>query len=161
MSLTELTNKLAKEFDECLETILALPEQQQQQQNKEGQEKGLNEQLAGLRYTFLQLESQLKNMKTKALQDKELSLKEMNRLLKRDIEIKKRAIETYVTKLDEWDKEIPILIEQSNRAMASRLNGYDFDSDIATPPAQTTNDVQQQNDDDDDDDDEDVEFEEV
>lgn len=45
--------------------------------------------------------------------------------------------------------------------MASRLNGYDFDSDIATPPAQTTNDVQQQNDDDDDDDDEDVEFEEV
>ncbi|KAG1168592.1 hypothetical protein G6F70_001012 [Rhizopus microsporus] len=154
MSLTELTNKLAKEFDECLETILALPEQQQQQQNKEGQEKGL-------RYTFLQLESQLKNMKTKALQDKELSLKEMNRLLKRDIEIKKRAIETYVTKLDEWDKEIPILIEQSNRAMASRLNGYDFDSDIATPPAQTTNDVQQQNDDDDDDDDEDVEFEEV
>ncbi|CAO3669890.1 unnamed protein product [Rhizopus microsporus] len=80
MSLTELTNKLAKEFDECLETILALPEQQQQQQNKEGQEKGLNEQLAGLRYTFLQLESQLKNMKTKALQDKELSLKEVSKI---------------------------------------------------------------------------------
>lgn len=39
MSLTELTNKLAKEFDECLETILALPEQQQQNKD-EGQEKG-------------------------------------------------------------------------------------------------------------------------
>ncbi|CEJ02584.1 hypothetical protein RMCBS344292_16585 [Rhizopus microsporus] len=76
MSLTELTNKLAKEFDECLETILALPEQQQQNKD-EGQEKGLNEQVASLRYTFLQLESQLKNMKTKSLQDKELSLKEI------------------------------------------------------------------------------------
>lgn len=83
-------------------------------------------------------------------------------MLKHDIEIKKRAIETYVTKLEEWDKEIPMLIEQSNRAVASRLNGYDFDSDITTPPAQTTNDVQQQNDDDDDDDDDEgVEFEEV
>ncbi|PHZ17344.1 uncharacterized protein RHIMIDRAFT_6372 [Rhizopus microsporus ATCC 52813] len=161
MSLTELTNKLAKEFDECLETILALPEQQQENKD-EGQEKGLNEQVAGLRYTFLQLESQLKNMRTKTLQDKELSLKEINRLLKRDIEIKKRAIETYVAKLEEWDKEIPTLIEQSNRAVASRLNGYDFDSDITTPPPQTTNDAQQQNDDDDDDDDDEgVEFEEV
>lgn len=41
---------------------------------------GLNEQVAGLRYTFLQLESQLKNMKTKTLQDKELSLKEVSKI---------------------------------------------------------------------------------
>lgn len=91
-----------------------------------------------------------------------------NKLLRRDIDIKKSTIEKYVAKIDTWEKELPILKENSKKAVALRTDGYDFDSDIVitTPPAQpTTEDLTQQGDntnvDDEDDEDDNVEFEEI
>ncbi|KAG1146358.1 hypothetical protein G6F37_001533 [Rhizopus arrhizus] len=160
MSLTQLTDELSKNFDECLETILSVPEQQSNEDEaQENKSNIIEKQMAALKFTFLQLESQLKKIKVNALQDKELCIQETNRLLRRDIEIKKSAIAKYVDKLEEWDKEIPILIEQSNRVTAGRLNGYDFDSNITSPAPQEiiSNDLNE----DDEDEDEDIEFEEV
>ncbi|KAI9247328.1 hypothetical protein BY458DRAFT_527356 [Sporodiniella umbellata] len=153
MSLIELTNSLAKGFDECLESILTVPES-----NKEGkkEEEVLKEPTASLRSTFLQLESRLKEIRMEALEDKELRLKETNRLLKRDIEIKRNAMDKYKHQLDRWDQAIPPLIEQAGRAMERRLNGTDFDSTLASPsPTQTTTQNEEE------DEDEDIEFEEV
>jgi hypothetical protein len=106
-------------------------------------------------------------------------LLQSNKLLKRDIDIKKSTIEKYVTKIDTWEKELPILKENSKKAVALRMDGNDFDSDIVipSPPAQSMTEepdqanmeisdtVQQQDStnakDGEDDEDDDVEFEEV
>jgi hypothetical protein len=107
-------------------------------------------------------------------------------LLKRDIEIKKSTIDKYVTKLENWEKELPVLKENSEKAVSLRKDGNDFDSDIVLPEFSTNENVDSQiedadankqvestnsapaggndNDDDgddDDDEDDDVEFEEV
>ncbi|CAO3663534.1 unnamed protein product [Rhizopus stolonifer] len=87
-------------------------------------------------------------------------MKETNRLLKRDIDIKKNAIAKYMDKLEEWDKNIPALIEQSSRATEGRLNGYDFDSELTSPSPQEITHTHQEDEDEDDEDD-DIEFEEV
>lgn len=105
--------------------------------------------------------------------------------MKRDIDIKKKTIEKYVTTLDKWEEELPALIANSKRASALRTDGTDFDSDvvIAAPPIMeddeiiadevaeepvvvattntTVNNTNTNDDDDDDDEDDDVEFEEV
>lgn len=59
-----------------------------------------------------------------------------------------------MTKLEEWEKELPILKENSIKATAIRTDGTDFDSNIPLP-ANDNNNVP------DEDEDEDVEFEEV
>lgn len=102
-------------------------------------------------------------------------------MLKRDIEIKKSTIDKYVTKLENWEKELPILKANSEKAVSLRTDGNDFDSDIVLPEPPTNENVDSQiedadankevastnnvpagnNDDDDDDEDDDVEFEEV
>lgn len=98
--------------------------------------------------------------------------------MKRDIEIKKNTIEKYVTKLETWEKELPILKENSIKALSNRNDGNDFDSDIPPVTEQessmetviepTTNTTIENNEgntttnmEEDDDEDEDVEFEEV
>ncbi|KAL9557707.1 hypothetical protein MBANPS3_001254 [Mucor bainieri] len=161
MSLTKLTNDLSKSFDACLETILTDPQQ------KEGDAE--NTQLAALKSSFLQIENQLRDIRLKALQSKELSVTESNKLLKRDIEIKKSTIDKYVSKIENWERELPILKENSERAVALRTDGHDFDSDIVLPEETTTSTTEaaataaasNDNAADEDDDDEDVEFEEV
>ncbi|KAG2206167.1 hypothetical protein INT46_007162 [Mucor plumbeus] len=180
MSLTELTNELSRSFDACLETILAEPQQ------REEDTEGLDAQLATLKSSFLQIEDQLRDIRLKALGSKELSITESNKLLKRDIEIKKSTIDKYVTKLENWEKELPVLKENSEKAVSLRKDGNDFDSDIVLPEASTNENVDSQiedadankevestnnapaggndndgDDDDDDDEDDDVEFEEV
>ncbi|CAO3634369.1 unnamed protein product [Mucor fragilis] len=162
MSLTELTNELSKSFDACLESILADPQQ------KEDDAESLDTQLAALKSSFLQIENQLRDIRLKALGSKELSVTESNKLLKRDIEIKKSTIDKYVTKIENWEKELPILKENSEKAVALRTDGHDFDSDIVLPEETTTATEaaasashDNADEDDEDDEDEDVEFEEV
>ncbi|KAL0145848.1 hypothetical protein V8B55DRAFT_1465736, partial [Mucor lusitanicus] len=160
MSLTELTNELTKSFDACLETILADPQQ------KEDDAESLDTQLAALKSSFLQIENQLRDIRLKALGSKELSVTESNKLLKRDIEIKKSTIAKYVTKIENWEKELPVLKENSEKAVALRTDGHDFDSDIVLPEESTTAteaaSASANNENaDEDDEDEDVEFEEV
>ena len=86
-------------------------------------------------------------------------------MLKRDIEIKKSTIDKYVTKIENWEKELPILKENSEKAVALRTDGHDFDSDIVLPEETTSTTEAAANasheNADEDDEDEDVEFEEV
>jgi uncharacterized protein YoxC len=51
-----------------------------------------------------------------------------NRLLKRDIEIKKETVSKYVERLNKWSKELPELEEKSRQASSIRTDGNDFDS---------------------------------
>jgi hypothetical protein len=99
-------------------------------------------------------------------------LLQSNKLLKRDIDIKKSAIEKYVTKIETWQKELPVLKENSKKAVALRTDGNDFDSDIVIPSPvvepmaedlqqATGQQVDNTNIEDEDDEDDDVEFEEV
>ncbi|GAN05493.1 hypothetical protein MAM1_0093d04964 [Mucor ambiguus] len=159
MSLTELTNELSNSFDACLETILADPRQ------KEDDTESLDTQLAALKSSFLQIENQLRDIRLKALGSKELSVTESNKLLTRDIEIKKNTIDKYVTKIESWEKELPILKENSEKAVALRTDGYDFDSDIVLPEETATTTTEaataSNGNADEDDEDDDVEFEEV
>lgn len=111
-----------------------------------------------------------------------------NTQLKRDIDIKKKTIDRYLTQLNRWEEELPALIENSRKASALRTDGTDFDSDVVVPAAPivkddeiiadevaveevpvvttvdtniTTNDNNIGDGDDEDDEDDDVEFEEV
>jgi len=59
-------------------------------------------------------------------------------LLKRDIEIKKNTIDKYVTRIESWEKELPVLKENSEKAVAIRTEGHDFDSDLVLPEETTT-----------------------
>lgn len=90
MSLTELTNELSKSFDACLESILADP--QQKEDDAESMDcclervyqhlilvLGLDTQLAALKSSFLQIENQLRDIRLKALGSKELSVTEVRR----------------------------------------------------------------------------------
>ncbi|KAI8641709.1 hypothetical protein BD408DRAFT_417791 [Parasitella parasitica] len=160
MSLTDLTDALSKSFDACLESILADP---QQKEEEEGDTNGgLDAQLVVLKSSFLEIENQLRDIRLRALGSKELSVIESNRLLKRDIDIKKSTIAKYVTKIEGWEKEVPVLKENSKKAVSLRTDGTDFDSDIVVP--ETTTDLEttgRDNTADDNDEDEDVEFEEV
>ncbi|RCH78697.1 hypothetical protein CU098_001881, partial [Rhizopus stolonifer] len=143
MSLLDLSTQLSKTFDECLETILS--DVQQKDQNN----KAFDAQLTVLKSSLQTMESQLKEIRLKALKNKELSLQESNKRLRQDIDIKKDTISKYMTKLEAWEKELPVLKQNSEKAMAVRSDGYDFDAD------NTTGNIQ------DEDEDEDVEFEEV
>ncbi|CEP19030.1 hypothetical protein [Parasitella parasitica] len=162
MSLTELSNELSKSFDACLESILSDPQQKEQEEETNG---GLDAQLATLKSSFLEIENQLKEIRLKALGSKELSVTESNKLLKRDIDIKKSTIAKYATKIETWEKELPVLKENSEKAVALRTDGTDFDSDIVVVPETITTDPETTAKDnhaaDDNDEDEDVEFEEV
>ncbi|KAL7321220.1 hypothetical protein PS15m_001013 [Mucor circinelloides] len=157
MSLTGITDELSKSFDACLETILADPQQ------KEEDAESLDTQLAALKSSFLKIENQLRDIRLKALSSKELSVTESNKLLRRDIDIKKSTIDKYVTKIENWEKELPILKENSEKAVALRTDGHDFDSDVVLPEdTATTAEAASANDGNaDDDEDDDVEFEQV
>lgn len=68
-----------------------------------------------------------------------------------------------MTKIENWEKELPILKENSEKAVALRTDGHDFDSDVVLPEdtvtaaeAASANDGNA-----DDDEDDDVEFEQV
>lgn len=84
-------------------------------------------------------------------------------MLRRDIDIKKSTIDKYVTKIENWEKELPILKENSEKAVALRTDGHDFDSDVVLPEdTVTTAEAASANDGNaDDDEDDDVEFEQV
>ncbi|KAI8387020.1 hypothetical protein BD560DRAFT_383515 [Blakeslea trispora] len=125
MSLVSLTAQLSKTFDGCLESILS------DTQSKEDGQKTLEQHLSSLKSSLLTLEDQLKEIRAKALQNEDLSLNESNRLLTKDIEIKKKTISNYVTKLDAWEKELPLLQENSQKALAVRSDGFDFDSHLS------------------------------
>ncbi|OBZ89707.1 hypothetical protein A0J61_02251 [Choanephora cucurbitarum] len=145
MSLASLTLQLSKTFDGCLESILS------DTQLKEDNQRALDQHLVTLKSSLLELEDKLKEMRVKALQNEDFSMHESNRLLRKDIDIKKETISNYVAKLDAWEKEIPLLQESSKKALAVRSDGYDFDSDLSHMPEKDQMDE----------DDEDVEFEEV
>lgn len=71
-----------------------------------------------------------------------------------------------MTKIENWEKELPVLKENSEKAVALRTDGHDFDSDIVLPEESTTAteaaSASANNENaDEDDEDEDVEFEEV
>lgn len=132
MDLVALTEQLSSTFDGCLEFILS---DAQQQQQKEENNEGLEAQLATLKASFFEIESQLKSIRLKALSDKEESVKETNGQLKRDIDIKKKTIDKYLTQLNKWEDELPALIDNSRKASALRTDGTDFDSDVVVPAA--------------------------
>ncbi|KAI8970851.1 hypothetical protein BDB01DRAFT_528237 [Pilobolus umbonatus] len=136
MSLSELVNQLSKSFDECLENILTDPQQKEETNKVNKWTIGLETSMSSLKASFLEIESKLMSIRLEALEDKQLSLEESNKLLKRDIDIKKDTIKKYVTKLDEWSEALPILITNSKDALKVRTDGYDFDSDITLPNEQ-------------------------
>lgn len=104
--------------------------------------------------------------------------------MKKDIDIKKSTIDKYLTKLENWEKDLPVLKENSQKALSNRNDRSDFDSDIPPQSPSATHNAEDStmetliepannsedgnvfqetsmNMEDDDDDDDDVEFEEV
>lgn len=87
-SLTELTTQLGKTFDEFLGSILTTDPQQEKEEGGQGTFSythmfslfiliysylGLDTQINTLKASFLEVESQLKDIRLKALSDQELS----------------------------------------------------------------------------------------
>ncbi|KAI8992119.1 hypothetical protein BDF20DRAFT_832101 [Mycotypha africana] len=140
-NLVELTNKLSTTFEACLGNILSTSTQQEEQrlqQNNKKAPQDLDTQITNLKATFHEIERGINDIRLKALSTKEVSAIESNKLLREDIDIKRKAIEKYITKIERWEEELPIILKNARKALALRTDGQDFDAThVAIPPPAT------------------------
>ncbi|ORZ03573.1 hypothetical protein BCR43DRAFT_55441 [Syncephalastrum racemosum] len=127
--LPGLVDNLSRQFEQCLESILADPQLKEADDPKE-EKKDLDAHVQALKSITLELERRFKDIRLNCLQDNQLSVDESIRLLKRDIEIKQQAVERYTHKLDAWSQQLPVLKDKSRACLERRTDGRDFDEPV-------------------------------
>ncbi|CDS12818.1 hypothetical protein LRAMOSA05002 [Lichtheimia ramosa] len=126
IDLNDLVNQLSSQVHGCLERILAEPQQPKQDEVP----KSLETYTDDLKATAMALERQLKDVRLRSLGDRKLAVKESISLLKRDIELKQNAVDKYASKLDQWSKDLPVLVAKSKQVVLHRTDGKDIDETV-------------------------------
>ncbi|CAO3597353.1 unnamed protein product [Absidia cylindrospora] len=160
--LNQLVEQLPKTFDQCLDNALSDP------MTRTTEEKGTSD-ITCLKFTILDLEHQLKDIRLQCMQDKTLSVTQSITLLKRDIDIKQTTIEKYTEQMNNWMKILPELEQKSlgilnapSTTTATSTTEFDGNADTNSSLNRPTQVIEHIGGDDaGDDDDEDFEFEEV
>ncbi|CAO3611716.1 unnamed protein product [Cunninghamella echinulata] len=164
LNLNQLVNQLTKTFDQCLENAISEATTNtttittSTTNTTAPNDSKSTKDIVLLKSTLLELEYQLKDIKLETMQDKQLSVTESIKLLKRDIDIKQATIDKYSTLLDNWMKILPELEQSSKQILNNSSTHVDQIQEQGNAGIENE---QENNNNDEDEDDDDVEFEEI